>query len=665
MLTNELNTPESRRLLKVVDEMREILHYEKISLPHIVVVGDQSVGKSSVLEALSGVQLPRAQNICTRCPLELRLKNISSTETEYATIRCEGMSEIRINNFLEIMDKVTDCTVQLAGANLNVSSKPIYLTVYKKDIQADLTLIDLPGITRNPIGGQSQTIYKDIVELIEHYIEPSTAIVLHVIPSSVDFTTSESIQLAKKTDPHCERQLIAVSKIDKFDKDIGEKLQGIGPGSMALKLGCIAVLNRTQEEIDQNISFDEMRRREQQFFRSHKTFQDVPEQYLGSEQLVKRLALIQQERIRSTLPSIIDELKKEIKSKKSELKQMPPPVTSEMDCWALYTNLIKKYREIIIARVHGIYDNEMQLEIKEATHIKFYPSQALIRAQMSNDQNDERIAFQLYNRQKKCREKLHNSFKNFFTSEYQKLVLKLLEENAGVALPNFPSFSIIERLYRAEQSKFREPCEDLIQSFTEYLKLILIKILNQVFIEETNYKYQLIHKLTDIILRTIDESEEKCSNDIKKMLEIEERVFTLNHYYMDTVNKIKNKSQEYNNSIKLSGNTRVSSTFSINDLVIDVSGLSNEHQATLDIQIAISAYCRVVEKRIVDQVSQLCYYWFITQCALVLDSKLNSAFTSANLFELMREPFDQQQKRENLKKSINAMEKALVMGQNA
>ncbi|CAF4615059.1 unnamed protein product, partial [Rotaria sp. Silwood2] len=171
--------------------------------------------------------------------------------------------------------------------------------------------------------------------------------------------------------------------------------------------------------------------------------------------------------------------------------------------------------------------------------------------------------------------------------------------------------------------------------------------------------------LTDIILRTIDESEERCSNDIKKMLEIEERVFTLNQYYMDTVNKIKSKSQEYNTNVKSYGTTRTSSIYTINDFEIDVSGLSNEHQAALDIQIAISAYCRVVEKRIVDQVSQLCYYWFITQCVLILDSKLNSAFTSANLFEWMREPFDQQQKREKLKKSINAMEKALFMGQNA
>jgi hypothetical protein len=96
-----------------------------------------------------------------------------------------------------------------------------------------------------------------------------------------------------------------------------------------------------------------------------------------------------------------------------------------------------------------------------------------------------------------------------------------------------------------------------------------------------------------------------------------------------------------------------------------MNDVSNEHQAALDIQIAISSYCRVVKKRVVDQVSQFCYYWFITRCALVLDSKLSSAFTSAMLFEWMREPFDQQQKREALKKSIEAMEKASVMGQNA
>jgi hypothetical protein len=73
------------------------------------------------------------------------MKNISPNQKEYATIRCKGVSEMKINDFSEIIKKVEECTVRLAGKNFNVSSSPIYLTVYKKDIQEDLTLIDLPG----------------------------------------------------------------------------------------------------------------------------------------------------------------------------------------------------------------------------------------------------------------------------------------------------------------------------------------------------------------------------------------------------------------------------------------------------------------------------------------------------------------------------------------
>lgn len=349
-----------------------------------------------------------------------------------------------------------------------------------------------------------------------------------------------------------ERQLIAVSKIDKYDKGIGDKLQGIGAGAMVLKLGCIAVLNRTQEEIDQNISFDEMRHREQRFFRLNKAFENVPERYLGSGQLVKRLATIQQERIRSTLPSIIDELKKQIKAKKLELKHMPLSITSEIECWSVYNHLIKKYRDTIYARVNGVYDNELQMKIEEFTMSTTDTKRIITQPQTIDDTFDDHIAFQIYKRQKACSGKLRNLFSHFFSSKYRDFVLKLLDENAGIALPNFPSFSIIERLYRAEQAKFRGPCEDLIESCSEYFKQVLINLLNKAFAEEINYKNQILSKLTDIILRVIDENQANCTNDLKKMLDMEEHVFTLNHYYMDTVNNIKQKFQEYNDNVKTS-----------------------------------------------------------------------------------------------------------------
>lgn len=176
MLGEQLNSDESRGLLRAVDKMREILHEEKVTLPEIVVVGDQSVGKSSVLEAISGIQLPRAQNICTRCPLELRMK--ASPDKEYATIRGSGTctTEKSIDDLTQIADEVSRLTSEIAGRGVNVSPNPIYLTVYKRDILYDLTLIDLPGITRNPIAGQADNIHEQILNLINKYIEPFTAV---------------------------------------------------------------------------------------------------------------------------------------------------------------------------------------------------------------------------------------------------------------------------------------------------------------------------------------------------------------------------------------------------------------------------------------------------------------------------------------------------------
>ena len=153
------------------------------------------------------------------------MKRSPHETAEYATIRCAGVEELVITNLSEVSAKVIECTNFLTGGNLlSVSASPIFLTVYKQDIQNDLTLIDLPGrsfvnslgkkiefywiilgITRTQLEGQSPTIYRDIVSLIETCIQHETAIVLHVIPSSVDFTTSESIQICQRYDPRCKK----------------------------------------------------------------------------------------------------------------------------------------------------------------------------------------------------------------------------------------------------------------------------------------------------------------------------------------------------------------------------------------------------------------------------------------------------------------------------
>ncbi|CAF1373680.1 unnamed protein product, partial [Didymodactylos carnosus] len=102
--------------------------------------------KSSVLEALSGILLPRAQNICTRYPLESRLKTLSETSAKvYATVHCLGQKKIELTDFNDINKYVITLTNKLAGTGFNVVSTPIILKLAKDRAQTDLELKQFEG----------------------------------------------------------------------------------------------------------------------------------------------------------------------------------------------------------------------------------------------------------------------------------------------------------------------------------------------------------------------------------------------------------------------------------------------------------------------------------------------------------------------------------------
>ncbi|UJR29173.1 hypothetical protein I4U23_010387 [Adineta vaga] len=663
MLANELNTDESRNLLSAIDRMREILHNEKIRLPEIVVVGDQSVGKSSVLEAISGIQLPRAQNICTRCPLELRMK--STNDREYAVIRKSNSnsetSDEEINDLNRIAFEVTRLTNEIAGDGTNVSSNPIYLTVYKRDIIYDLTLIDLPGITRNPLPGQADDIHTQILTLINKYIEPSTAIVLHVIPSSVDFTTSESVKLAKVFDPECERQLVAVSKIDKYDKGIAEKLLGEGTGSMKLQLGCVAVLNRTPEEIESNISFEEMKEREKQFFLRHKSaFGHLPDEYKGVDQLIKKLAIIQQDRIRSTFPEIIEELREQTRTKQQELRAIPVALASEHDCWTKFQSMINELRENIQTKVNGNYD----FQTKTTTTDSSVP---LL---------DDRIALHIYKFQQQFQQEIAEKFSNVLTSEYKKHVIKAIEDAAGVSLPNFPSFQIIEQLYRREFVNLNGICYSLLKKTCDYIRDNLTKIFRQIF--DKDYP-RLSQHLKEVIIQEVDAAEKRATERIEEILNMEYRLFTLSNEYMSILDELTRTGNEttLTKDIKTASKTTTTAAAAYNPLMEKISlslsvlaGIkntneidTNEARAAPTIQMALISYCQIVQKRLVDHIAQVCYYQFLTRCALVIDQKLTLAVTPIDLVRFMKEPYERTNRREKLARTLKAYEEALQLGQ--
>ena len=167
--------------LGALERIRALLQgNDEVSIPGVVVVGAQSAGKSSVLEALGGIKLPRGQNITTRVPLVLSLVTVPGVEPHAvisgdADLAKNGV-EIDIDDISEEIKRLTN---DLAGDGSAVSAKPIYLKVLRPS-GPTLTLIDLPGITHNSADG-TQDIHTETVNLVKKFISEENMVSLNIV----------------------------------------------------------------------------------------------------------------------------------------------------------------------------------------------------------------------------------------------------------------------------------------------------------------------------------------------------------------------------------------------------------------------------------------------------------------------------------------------------
>ncbi|GCB66897.1 hypothetical protein scyTo_0015056, partial [Scyliorhinus torazame] len=210
-----------RGYINIIDEMRSMGIDKEFALPTIAVIGDQSSGKSSVLEMLSDVALPRGNGVVTRCPLELKLKKVGGDRPWRGQISYRDYAKT-----LDHVDQVEDEILKaqdLLTDKTAISSELISLQV--ESINApDLTLIDLPGIIRVPVGNQPQDVGKMTKQLIEKFIQKKETIILVVIPCTMDIATTEALAMARVVDPEGERTLGVLTKPDLVDKGTEEDI---------------------------------------------------------------------------------------------------------------------------------------------------------------------------------------------------------------------------------------------------------------------------------------------------------------------------------------------------------------------------------------------------------------------------------------------------------
>uniref|UniRef100_A0A4W3IUV3 Dynamin-1-like protein n=1 Tax=Callorhinchus milii TaxID=7868 RepID=A0A4W3IUV3_CALMI len=250
-------------LIPVINKLQDVFNTvgaDIIQLPQIVVVGTQSSGKSSVLESLVGRDLlPRGTGIVTRRPLILQLVNVSPDEKRKAAGDENGIEAEEWGKFLhtknkiytefdEIRQEIENETERISGINKGISSEPIHLRIFSTNV-VNLTLVDLPGLTKVPVGDQPRDIELQIKDLILRYIGNPNSIILAVTAANTDMATSESLKIAREVDPEGRRTLAVVTKLDLMDAgtDAMDVLMG---RVIPVKLGIIGIVSRSQLDIN-------------------------------------------------------------------------------------------------------------------------------------------------------------------------------------------------------------------------------------------------------------------------------------------------------------------------------------------------------------------------------------------------------------------------------
>lgn len=288
-------------------------------LSSIVVVGGQSSGKSSVLEAVVGRDfLPRGTGIVTRRPLVL---NLVHTDDEKAQEYGEFMHKQgqKIYDFEKIRQEIEDETERhLSKGSKVVSPIPIYLTIYSP-VVPNLTLVDMPGLTKVAIEGQPQSIVQDLEDMCKQYIKGDNAIILAVSPANADLATSDALRLAKEVDPLGERTIGVLTKIDIMDKgtDCRDVLCG---RSLRLRHGWVGVVNRGQADINKKMNMLDARAREAEFFKSTDAYRDLDN--TGTTYLSNKLSNHLISEITRKLPEIQSYVDKTIVDYKSQLTNL-------------------------------------------------------------------------------------------------------------------------------------------------------------------------------------------------------------------------------------------------------------------------------------------------------------------------------------------------------
>lgn len=534
-----LESREQRGLLDIIDALRSQGLTRYIDLPQIIVCGDQSSGKSSVLEAISGIDFPTKDGLCTRFATELILRR-SELESirvhiipDHSRIEQERLALSRVKLVAEgcsvgaAIDKA-----RMAMDDISAHSANFFSDVLRVEIsgptQPHLTMVDLPGLFLASNNAQSSVDAKLVQNMVISYMKKPRSIILAVVSASNEFVLQQVTQRARELDVKGERTLGLITKPDKLDfGSEGERsyLELAKNRSAELALGWHVLRNRTYAE---SHSRSELRdRREQEFFQQE-PWASLPNGQKGVGALRSRLSAILRDQILLQLPNVISDIKAGLAGCKAQLGRLGTARSTLSEQRAYLLKSSQEFTTLVAAAIDGSYSREFFQNVDDnAARLR-----AIVQRELTSFAETMRIDGQKY----KIVNRASGSAKaNEITREvYLQNVKKVVEDYRGVELPGTVNPAVIKLLFRDQSEPWKEIAYKTMHNIASAAEALLCRALDTSVAGTTKNLVQA---------KLVGPAFEKICHELKKVIDnflepyISGHPITYNHYLTDNIQR--------------------------------------------------------------------------------------------------------------------------------
>ncbi|KAJ8352506.1 hypothetical protein SKAU_G00239820 [Synaphobranchus kaupii] len=485
-----------RPCIDLIDSLRSLGVEKDLALPAIAVIGDQSSGKSSVLEALSGVALPRGSGIVTRCPLELKMKRLKEEEAWHGKISYSDRDE-EIYDPVDVEKMIRQAQDEMAGVGVGIS------------------------IARVAVKGQPENIGDQIKRLIRKFITKQETINLVVVPCNVDIATTEALQMAQEVDPEGERTLGILTKPDLVDKGTEETVVDIVHNEVIhLTKGYMIVKCRGQKEIIDRVSLSEATDKEKAFFQDHAQFSNLLDDGFATiPKLAEKLTLELVHHIEKSLPRLEEQIGAKLAETQADLERYgdgPPTDPTERTYFLI--NKVSAFNQDIISLTIGE-------ELRNGYKLNLF--------------SDLRAEFGEWKAQLDCS---GHSFQKQIDEEVNDF-----EDNyRGRELPGFINYKTFEVLVKDQLKKLEEPAVKKLKRVTDIVR----KAFLQVAQNHLNGYPNLLKSAKTKMEAIKKDKESSAESMLRTQFKMEQIVYTQDSTYSHNLNEEKQSTVEESKQAK-------------------------------------------------------------------------------------------------------------------